>query len=84
MQKAGMLSRSITIRWNDMKMIDVNLPKFQKKPVPSHALGCTKRRRGGSRVAEKVMVTLVDNKLSINQHCAHAVTIANQILGCSG
>lgn len=79
-----MLSRSITIRWNDMKMVDVNLPKLQKKPAPSDVLGCTKPRCGGSRVAEKVMVVLVDNKLSINQHCTHAVSMANQILGCSG
>lgn len=60
-----MPSRSIAIRWNGMKTVDMNLPKLQKRPMPSLA-ECTKLGRGGSRVTENVMVVLVDNKLSIN------------------
>lgn len=60
-----MSSRSIAIRRNGMKMVGMNLPKLQKRPMPSLA-GCTKLRLGGSRVTEKVMVVLVDNKLSMN------------------
>lgn len=46
--RTGMLSRDITIRWDGMKTVDLNLPELSQRPRPTPALGCTMLGPGGS------------------------------------